>query len=168
MSCWHYVSSRLTKTKEGDYFFLSKQPHAQKFASWCTPLIGWTHLVTIPDCLTSLKTIHMEFALWSSYLCLAVCHSSFMALFESSIPQWESSVFEFLAMHYSFVLCSTECCMGLSNSQVCTVGFSTQILRSCMTDLLYFLIHPLAQCWAHTRYSNLPQWFIHSMMPSLP
>lgn len=26
--------------------------------------------------------------------------------------------------------------------------------------------HSLAQCWAHTRYSNLPQWFIYSMLPS--
>lgn len=49
---------------------------------------------------------------------------------------------------------------GFSIPQAGMVCFPTQIQMSWETDFLCFLAHPLPQCWALNRGSNLPQWFI--------
>lgn len=57
---------------------------------------------------------------------------------------------------------------GLTIPQTCRVCFPTQIHRPQKTHLLCFLTHPLPQCWAPSRSSNLPLRFIHCMLPSPP
>lgn len=109
---------QINQNKRGDFFFLIETTSCTKICLLVCIFNTMDSFSYNPDSITSLKIIPKEFAVWSSYLCLAVCYPSFMTLFEPRSPQWESPVWipRIQATCHSFGLSSTEHCMGLNDS----------------------------------------------------